>query len=64
MPGRRSSWTRDFFAVDERNAIDTLTNENVESEFDKCIVTSNGKEFLITHVLNRLSEKKFKQCFV
>ena len=53
MPGRRSSWARDFFAVDKRNAIDALTNENVESEFDKCIVTCNGKECGATFKRNK-----------
>ena len=53
MPGRTSSWAREFFAVDKRKTIDILTNENVESEFDKCIVTSNGKECGVSFKRNK-----------
>ena len=45
MPGKRSSWARQFFRTDKCNTIDKSTQRLVESECERCIVTDeNGKE--------------------
>ena len=45
MPGKRSSWARQFFRTVTSDIVDGSTQVPVESERERCIVTdNNGKE--------------------